>query len=185
MEADLVLIDVGPNLGAINRAALLGADKVLLQLGADLFSLKSLGNLGLTLRHWRRGWQQDILPGVPHDISAPSGAMEPLGYVITRPETRLDRPADAYKRWLEHIPEVYARSVLDEPPPVPGEDRHCIATLRSYHSLRLLAQDARKPMFDLKAADGALGSMQKYVQVCYKEFRSLAEDVAKRAGVAD
>ncbi len=33
--ADLVLIDVGPNLGAINRSALLAADYVVTPLGAD------------------------------------------------------------------------------------------------------------------------------------------------------
>ncbi|MGJ3558736.1 hypothetical protein ACR6C2_06590 [Streptomyces sp. INA 01156] len=43
-----------------------------------------------------------------------------------------------------------------------------------------LAHDARKPMCDLKAADGALGSTQKYVQICYREFRSLAEGVLAR-----
>ncbi|MFE9924206.1 hypothetical protein ACFYQA_22275 [Streptomyces sp. NPDC005774] len=36
-------------------------------------------------------------------------------------------------------------------------------------------------MFDLKAADGALGSTQKYVQTCYREFRGLAEGVLARA----
>ncbi|MGW1401188.1 hypothetical protein ACWCRF_21560 [Streptomyces sp. NPDC002405] len=36
-------------------------------------------------------------------------------------------------------------------------------------------------MFDLKATDGALGSTQKYVQTCYREFRELAKGVLTRA----
>lgn len=36
-------------------------------------------------------------------------------------------------------------------------------------------------MFDLKTADGALGSIQKYVQTCYRELRALAEGVLARA----
>ena len=36
-KADLVLVDVGPNLGAINRSALIASDFVLVPLAADLF----------------------------------------------------------------------------------------------------------------------------------------------------
>jgi cellulose biosynthesis protein BcsQ len=43
-ESELVLIDVGPNIGAMNRAALVAADFVVIPLGADLFSLQGLRN---------------------------------------------------------------------------------------------------------------------------------------------
>ena len=39
--SELVLIDVGPNIGAMNRAALVAADFVVIPLGADLFSLQA------------------------------------------------------------------------------------------------------------------------------------------------
>ena len=39
-DADLVLIDVGPNLGAINRAAIIAANFVVFPLAPDLFSCK-------------------------------------------------------------------------------------------------------------------------------------------------
>ncbi|MDP9849742.1 ParA family protein [Streptosporangium lutulentum] len=179
INADIVLIDVGPNLGAINRAALLAADSVLMPLAADLFSLRGLRNLGPTLRAWRGTWQGTVLPKVPKTIPAPPGEMRPLGYVIMQPTMRLDRPVKAYRRWLERIPYVFAESVLDEPQH--SEHRsYEIATLRNYQSLMPLAHDARKPMFDLKAADGAIGSTQTYVQKCRAEFRELAESVIDR-----
>lgn len=180
VEADIVLIDVGPNLGAINRAALIAADTVLMPLAADLFSLKGLSNLGPTLRDWRHSWQQIVLPRVQSDISVPHADMTPLGYVIMQPEMRLDRPVKAYERWLERIPWVYSDAVLGEDPPSRDENRYRVATLRNYRSLMPLAHDARKPMFDLKAADGALGSTQTYVRTCYREFRELAENVIER-----
>ncbi|GAA2293597.1 ParA family protein [Streptomyces violaceusniger] len=180
VDADLVLIDVGPNLGAINRAALLAADTVLMPMAADLFSLKGLLNLGPTLRDWRSTWRELVLPKIPASISAPTAAMEPLGYVIMQPEMRLDRPVRAYERWLTRIPWVYGTAVLGRDN-WPSDDRsYEIATLRNYRSLMPLAHDARKPMFDLRAADGALGSTQKYVQTCYQEFRQLAEAIVKR-----
>ncbi|MEU0197409.1 MULTISPECIES: AAA family ATPase [unclassified Streptomyces] len=182
VEADVVLIDVGPNLGAINRAALISADTVLMPLAADLFSLKGLSNLGPTLRQWRSDWQGLVLPRVPSNISAPRAEMRPLGYVIMQPEMRLDRPVKAYERWLQRIPWVYSSAVLDESPPSRTDDRHRIATLRNYRSLMPLAHDARKPMFDLRPADGALGSTQQYVKTCFKEFRALAQEVLARIG---
>lgn len=180
VHADIVLIDVGPNLGAINRSALIAADTVLMPLAADLFSLKGLSNLGPTLRDWRGDWQQLVLPRVPEGFSAPRAGMRPLGYVIMQSEMRLDRPVKAYERWLGRIPWVYSVAVLGENPNEEDGDRHRIATLRNYRSLMPLAHDARKPMFDLKPADGALGSTQKYVQTCYREIRGLAEGVLAR-----
>ena len=43
--ADLVLIDVGPNLGALNHAALVVAEDVVIPLAPDLYSLQGLCNL--------------------------------------------------------------------------------------------------------------------------------------------
>jgi chromosome partitioning protein len=54
VDAQLILVDVGPNLGAINRSALIASDYVLVPLGADLFSLQGLRNLGPSLRRWRK-----------------------------------------------------------------------------------------------------------------------------------
>lgn len=179
-NADLVLIDVGPNLGAINRAALLAADAVLMPLAADLFSLRGLRNLGPTLREWRATWQDTVLPKVPHEISAPKGGMTPLGYVIMQPTMRLDRPVKAYRRWLERIPSVFETAVLGRENYTSRVDQYEISTLKNYQSLMPLAHDARKPMFDLRSADGAIGSTQAYVQRCYTDFRVLAEKIADR-----
>ena len=180
VEADIVLVDLGPNLGAINRAALITADTVLMPLAADLFSLKGLSNLGPTLQRWREDWQQLVLPRVPRGFPAPQAEMKPIGYVIMQPEVRLDRPVKAYERWLTRIPRVFSAAVLGEDPPSQDDERFRIATLRNYRSLMPLSHDARKPMFDLRAADGALGSTQAYVQTCFRDFRELAEAVLTR-----
>ena len=57
MNASIILADVGPNLGAINRSALISSDYVVVPLGADLFSLRGLRNLGPTLNRWRQDWK--------------------------------------------------------------------------------------------------------------------------------
>jgi hypothetical protein len=47
-----------------------------------------------------------------------------------------------------------------------------------------LAQEARKPMFELKPADGAIGGHVQAVQDCYRDFRDLARAIAKRCEVS-
>jgi len=46
-----------------------------------------------------------------------------------------------------------------------------------------MAQDARKPMFDLKAADGAIGSHAQLANTCALEFKRLAARVAEVCGL--
>ena len=53
-------------------------------------------------------------------------------------------------------------------------DRNCIAKLKDYRSLMPLAQEARKPMFCLKPADGALGAHTYAVTEAYKDFKNVA-----------
>ncbi len=184
--ARVVLVDVGPNLGAINRAALLAADHIVIPLAADLFSLRGLSNLGPVVRQWRASWQENVLTRLDAvHLDAPEGTMSPVGYVVLQHAVRLDRPVKAYDRWLARIPGEFARSVLDREPAAASAatDPFCLATLRNYRSLMPLSQDARKPMFDLRAADGALGSTGRLVQTCYREFEDLAGRVMEAADI--
>ncbi|MDE0448469.1 MAG: hypothetical protein OXH96_17535 [Spirochaetaceae bacterium] len=64
-----------------------------------------------------------------------------------------------------------------------NDDVNCLATLKHYRSLMPMAQEARKPIFHLKAADGALGGHIYAVQDCYDDFMRLALAIADRCGV--
>ncbi|CAI7979041.1 chromosome partitioning protein [Frankia sp. Hr75.2] len=179
--ADIVIIDVGPNLGAINRAALLSADTILMPLAADLFSLRGLRNIGPTLRDWRVTWQGTILPRIPERIPAPRGLMMPIGYILVEPPARADRPSKGHGRWLDRIPGVFTTSVLGSAAaPADGDRSFEIATMKNYAALMPLAQDARKPMFELRAGDGAVGGTQSAVRRCFSDFRELATKVRDR-----
>lgn len=187
--ANLVLIDVGPNLGALNRAALVAAQHVVIPLAPDLYSLQGLRNLGPTLRRWRKGWKERLerQPDTLADLHMPDGEMQPAGYVVLQHAVRLDRPVHAYGRWMARIPKEYRRSVLDETnsgTPAINADPACIATLKNYRSLMPMAQEARKPIFFLKPADGAIGGHMAAVQDCYRDFRDLARRIAERCGIA-
>lgn len=183
--AEIVLIDVGPNLGAINRSALIASDQVCLPLAPDLFSLQGLKNLGPTLREWRIVWA-DLLAKAPADLPMPKGTMQPTGYIVMQHGMLDSRPVKAYKRWMDRIPGIYREVVLDEITATSSsvaEDPHCLALLKHYRSLMPMAMEARKPIFFLKSADGAIGAHIEAVRSCYVDFEKLAAKIAVNAGV--
>jgi chromosome partitioning protein len=181
-RADVVLVDVGPSLGAINRAALVASDHVVVPVAPDLSSLQGLRNLGPTLRAWRKRLDQLS----DRDRPLPAGSRAPLGYVVLGHGIRLDRPARAHQRWIDKIPGDFHSAVLNDTVPPPKPDPYCLARLKHYHSLMPLAQEARKPVFALKPADGAFGGHAQAVQRAYEDFRELAMGIlnASRASAA-
>jgi cellulose biosynthesis protein BcsQ len=184
-EADVVLIDVGPNLGAINRAALVAASHVVVPVAPDLFSLQGLKNLGPTLRRWRETWAQARAKAASSLGEQPSGAMQPIGYVLMQHAERLGRPTKAYAKWQARLPYAYRESILGEQAPTVFADRdpQQIHSIKHYRSLMPMAMEARKPMFALRASDGAIGAHQNNVQQCYDDFRALVEEIVKRASI--
>ena len=186
-KADMILMDLGPNLGAINRAALIAADYVVVPLSPDLFSLQGLRNLGPTLRRWRNEWQERLRRNPVPNLQLPQGRMQPIGYVVLQHAVRMDRPVKAYDRWIARIPKEYRHFVLNEPEAsnISVEtDPQCLALLKHYRSLMPLAQEAHKPIFQLKPADGAIGAHLQTVQETFKDFRQLALRIAERTHVA-
>jgi len=180
--AEYVLVDVGPNLGAINRAAIISCDAIVIPLASDLFSLQGLRNLGPQLHTWRSDWTERKQRNPDLDLPMPSGEIRPAGYVVMQHAIRQDRPAKSYLRWMQRIPGEYRQSVLRqsaESAPEVAQDPHCLATLKHYRSLMPLAMEARKPIFLLKPSDGAIGAHVEAVRDCYGDFAALAGAILK------
>ncbi len=193
VEADLILVDIGPNLGAINRSVLISTDFVAIPLGADLFSLQGLKNLGPTLKSWKSLWQKRLLNWKESsnannypDFYLPQGKMQPIGYLCQQHSVRLDRPVMAYDKWVNRIPDVYRDAVLNVAP-IPdlkqADDPYCLATIKHYRSLIPMAQEHRKPIFNLTSADGAIGSHANAVQDAKRDFKQLAEKISEQIGI--
>jgi cellulose biosynthesis protein BcsQ len=185
MQADHTLIDVGPNLGAINRAAMIATDCVVMPLAPDLFSLQGLKNLGPTLKAWRKGWEDRLKrKSNTIEIDCPKGDMTPLGYIIMQHAIRDNRPVKAYSRWIEQIPIVYQEHVLGRPE---NESKPSgrLGLIKHYRSLMPMAQEARKPIFLLRSADGAIGAHSKSVSDCYMDFKKLSEAIIQKSDLCN
>ncbi|MEM9886161.1 MAG: ParA family protein [Bacteroidota bacterium] len=182
-QADYNVIDIGPNLGAINRATLIAADYVIMPMAADLFSIQGLKNLGNRLQRWRREWADRKSRNPEPSLQLPNGIMRPLGYVIMQHGINQRRPVKSYLRWANRIPEVFRNAVLEieNTDEINAEqDNYCLALLKHYHSLMPMSMEARKPMFLLKPADGAIGAHLGAARAVYKDFKELVEKVTER-----
>jgi chromosome partitioning protein len=185
-KAELILVDLGPNLGSINRAGLIAADHVVVPLSPDLFSLQGLRNLGPTFAKWREEWSDRLNRKPKMDIELPGGRMAPLGYIVLQHSVRLDRPVKAYDKWINRIPGDYRKYVLSEPTPKSiaiQDDPHKLALLKHYRSLMPMAQEAHKPMFHLKPADGAIGAHFQSAQEVRRDFAALARVISAKANL--
>ncbi|RKH42270.1 ParA family protein [Corallococcus sicarius] len=186
VSADVVMMDVAPGLRVLNRAALLACDAVVFPLVTNFFSLQGLATVGPILREWRQDWVeicQHHLGGGAQQI-LPVHPIQPIGYVVQQFMGRLDHRIHA--SWAERIPTAFHEHILGEvtssPPLTLKKDGLCLATLTNVWSLASLAQLARKPIFDLKQADGASSGHQQVIARCRLEFEALADRLLERLG---
>ena len=187
VEAEVVLVDVGPSLGAINRVAMVASDHVVVPLSPDLHSIQGLRNLGPTLPRWRKEWADRKPKNPSGDLWLPAGEMAPAGYVVLQHGVRVDRAVGAYDRWIRRVPAEYRQSVLQDGGASPlkaEDDPMCLGLVKHFHSLVPMAQKARKPVFNLRSADGAIGAHQQAVSSARRFFEALTRRVLDRTGVS-
>ena len=182
---DYVFIDVGPNFGAINRASLISSDYLIVPSTADLFSLRGLSNIGERIESWVEEWKKRLGERKKDTMSLdlPSEKIRPLGYVLMQHGVKANRPVKAYKKFADRIPEAF-RASFKLPSSSQGttfdNDIYCLALVKHYNSLMPMAMEARKPIFALKPADGAIGAHFHAVKMVYKDFEQLSNKIMDR-----
>jgi cellulose biosynthesis protein BcsQ len=183
-NAEIVLIDVGPNLGAINRAVTISSDYILMPVASDLFSLQGIKNLGTTLNLWKKQWNQRKELRPSHlTTPIPENKIKPSGYIVMQYSAKESRPVKSYLKWADRIPNIFRKFVLsDENDQVitVEKDSNCFALLKHYRSLAPMSMEAHKPIFLLKPADGAIGAHVYAVQKSYEEFELLTQKILKK-----
>ena len=183
IDAEVALIDVGPNLGAINRAVTVSSDFIIMPVASDLFSLQGIKNLGSTLTTWRKHWNQRK-EYIPNNITfeIPSSEFAPAGYIVMQYTAKESRPVKSYLKWANRIPAIFSENVLNTSNSISSveQDSNCIALLKHYRSLAPMSMEAHKPIFLLKPSDGAIGAHLYAVQKSYDEFKELTIKILLR-----
>ncbi len=179
---DYVFIDVGPNFGAVNRTALLSSDYLVVPSTADLFSLKGLSNIGERVKSWFVEWEKRLTERKEdaRTLSLHTQKIHPLGYVIMQHGISSNKPVKAYKKFADRIPLVFRQS-FDLPQNQTmhsfDTDPFCLASIKHYNSLMPMAMEARKPIFMLKPADGAIGAHYNAVKNVHEDFERFSKKI--------
>lgn len=178
-DIEYVFVDVGPNFGAINRASLISTDYLIVPSTADLFSLKGLENIGDRIGSWSEEWKKrlDERKEETKDLNLPKAEIRPLGYVLVQHGVSSNQPVHAYRNFAKKLPAVFRASLLRGEPNEAisfEEDPFCLAQIKHYNSLMPMAMEARKPIFELKPADGAIGAHYQAVKKVYEDFEKFS-----------
>jgi hypothetical protein len=114
------------------------------------------------------------------ELDLPSDKIYPLGYVLMQHGVTANKPVKAYKKFADRIPKVFRESFkLQEAPQEMtfDSDPYCLALVKHYNSLMPMAMEARKPIFGLKPADGAIGAHYHAVKMVYADFERLSNKI--------
>lgn len=186
INADIALIDLGPNVGALNRSIMVGTEGFVVPLSPDLFSLTALPSVGKSAARWVGDWHAALGAAkraeLNFDIALPEGFPSPLGYVNQQFVTYRKAPAEAFRRWIELIPETYATGIVDALASadiaVPSEP-HLLGEVKNLSSLIPIAQQENKAIFELTGAQ-ARGAQYTRAQDTLELFETLASKIEAR-----
>lgn len=192
---DLVFVDMGPSLGAINRSILLATDYFLTPMSADLFSLMAIDNIMVSLSTWR----EDLLSALSHYTRKNDGRRYELdseevdwhvafiGYVMQQYRTKSVRgerkAVKSFEALLQHFGPALER--LENEFGFHDAAGANLGQVPSLASLVPLSQLAHAPIFGLGKNDGVVGAHFAAVDDAKSIFREIASRLMIRIAVAE
>ncbi|MCI1042249.1 ParA family protein [Caballeronia zhejiangensis] len=179
---DLVVFDVGPSLGALNRTVILSADYVVTPLGCDIFSLLGVQNISSWMGKWKTQYDRSIrqfgedrpeLVGQYPIIMDTAEKFRFAGYSVQQYVTRSfktgPRAVKAYDRILADIPGIINQSLPQLRPARTAIDTIELGDIPFLYSLVPLAQSQHSPIHQLDKNARLVGSQIRQV-AAYKEL---------------
>ena len=167
-DAQVVLIDLGPNLGALNRAVLGGCDYFITPLSPDLFSIKGTQNLGNKFVVWHDEWENNLRKwkrgdgGISSD-DLPNGAPVFLGYVMQQHNLR-NTSSGMTKGWEifgNEVDGAVTNNIVQKLLPlqqVAEKETYLLGKIPNLHSLIPYSLNAHKLVYKCTSQDGLMGS---------------------------
>ena len=184
---DLVIYDVGPNVGPLNRTILLDSDFFTTPVAADLFSLRALSTVGRSVARWIADWK------TVRGLASPDarkvllhGMPVYLGYITSAYKVSSGRNSTKpHDYWEGKIAPRVRDRVVDplrtvDPALVPHSSNK-LAAIKDFHSLAPQAQEYGLAIGKLRGRVNSGYNAQ--VAEAAEEFDSLAKEIRKRIGV--
>jgi cellulose biosynthesis protein BcsQ len=193
VDYDLVIFDVGPSLGALNRSVLIGTDRFVTPMAADLFSLYSLDNISEWVSGWSRDYESAVeavvrdnagLPGI-RDYPTKSGIESSFaGYTVQQYVSKRSgnevRSVAAYDQFKEQIP-ARARQLTRFR--APDAQDPALGVVPNMFSMVPLAQSVHAPIMDLSPKDGVRGAQVSQHRAYSEQLTTIGSALARNAGL--
>lgn len=144
--ADILIYDVGPNVGPLNRTILLDSDYFITPVHTDLYSLRALTTVGRSMARWLIDWKTVRQLATTQDQRRlPKGRPHYLGYISSAYKAYGGQKAQAHEHWEKMLPSRVKMKVVDElrrfDPELVGDAPYKIGEVKDFHSLAALAQE--------------------------------------------
>jgi len=188
-QYDIVVFDVGPSLGALNRSIILACDFIVTPFGCDIFSLLGIRNISEWIRKWDLIYTRSVEDGIQenptafkkYEIIADTAQKHRfLGYSVQKYVSRQfktgPRAVKSYDEIMQQIPGTVQNAMSHLVPTKLSTDELVLGHIPYLYSLVPMAQAAKAPMHALTFGDGVIGS--QYGQV--KDFFELMSQISDR-----
>lgn len=187
---DYIFFDIGPSLGAINRAVLLSCDYFIIPMASDVFCLKAIDNISSSLDDWHHKYK-DMLDEYEKSEKCKytiNGEITEfnlkfLGYCILLYNFSNDKPVKAYEPIIANIPAKIESQLCQYAVNIAPQELK-IGEVPKLNSMVPMSQTAKKPIFNLSYYDGVVGGHVAYVEsfktlmenICYKVEHNISAD---------
>ncbi|HHP7246181.1 MAG TPA: ParA family protein [Elainellaceae cyanobacterium] len=194
-DADYILIDMSPSLGAINQNLLMTSDFFIVPTTADFFSVMAIDSLAKVLPKWY-AWAKtasslQILKDATYPF--PEITLRFLGIIVQNYRIIRGKETAAFETWIQKIEEDVSsklvpalwKSKMMLPEQVyadQGIDNSlCLTKISNFNSLIALSQEHRTPIYALTAQQlGQKGIVLEKNQAKQTEFRQMFENLADK-----
>lgn len=185
---DIIMIDMGPSLGALNRAVLLGVDSFLMPLSVDIFSMMAVENIMKSFKTWQSALSDAIKKYTLEEGDSFNIADKPVewnlnfaGYVMQQYKAKskagIREPVAAFERIItkqkDELVELCSFFNADI-------DDLNLGEIPTLSSVVPLSQQAHAPIFELSARDGIVGSQYTRVSEAAEFFHKIAANLLER-----
>ncbi|MCZ6653295.1 MAG: AAA family ATPase [Planctomycetota bacterium] len=194
-DADYIIIDMSPSLGAINQNLLMTSDFFIVPMAPDYFSVMATDSLATVLPKWaawsRQASQNKVLRNATYPY--PDKMPKFLGTVVQKYRPRKGGPSQAFQKWIDDIeagvrknliPRLEACSMLLDKSVY--DAANCplgspLLQMSDFNSLIALSQKHSAPIFELTDQQlGQTGTVLENTKRSMHKFRELYSDAADR-----
>lgn len=200
IDADYVLVDMSPSLGALNQNLFTTSDAFIIPMAPDFFSSMALQSLGRILPKWHswstRASEQQVLQDSAYPW--PNKTPKYIGsivqnYRIRSRDGKEAAPTRAYEKWFKALLEVKndfllpalrdSELLMDENiyKHADADPKEFLVEVPDFNSLIAISQSLSKPVFELTSEDiKNTGSVAENQVQSAEKFNRIYADAARK-----